>query len=261
MIDIEKSKNSFINFLNRYEDKSTPGFELKVNHTYRVMANSKILAKKLNLNSEDILLAELIGLLHDIGRFEELLYLKKFDSVKFDHASHGVKMLFEDNLIREFVDDTTYDEIISKAINNHSRKEIQSGLTERELLHSKIIRDADKLDNFERIKTTEDCFPGVIESKEEVENSIISEKVYNAIINKECVDIKDRKTPLDMFICVLAFIFDLNFIESLKIVKEKDYINKIIDKFNYENKNTKEHMEKIRKILNDYINEKTKNLI
>ena len=29
-------------------------------------------------------------------------FLKKFDSVGFDHASYGVKMLFEENLIRNF---------------------------------------------------------------------------------------------------------------------------------------------------------------
>ena len=106
MIDIEKAKNSFKKFLDKYKDKEdTLGFNLKVVHTYNVVKNAKIIAIKLNLSEEDIKLAELIALLHDIGRFEEVTALKRFDSIGFDHASYGVKMLFEDKLIRDFIED------------------------------------------------------------------------------------------------------------------------------------------------------------
>ena len=53
-------------------------------HTYHVADNAREIAKKLNLSKEDIELAELIGLLHDIGRFEELKITKELNSVKFD---------------------------------------------------------------------------------------------------------------------------------------------------------------------------------
>ena len=61
-------------------------FNLKVVHTYHVAENAKEIAEKLNLDQEDIELAELIGLLHDIGRFEELKVTKELNSVKFAHA-------------------------------------------------------------------------------------------------------------------------------------------------------------------------------
>ena len=130
MIDIEKAKKTFKNFLNNY-NKNELGFELKIVHTYHVVDNAKEIATKLNLSEEDIKLAELIALLHDIGRLEEITVLKKFDSVKFDHASHGVKMLFENNLIRDFIEENTFAfslaqltyencEEIDKIINEHS---------------------------------------------------------------------------------------------------------------------------------------------
>lgn len=50
-------------------------------------------------------------------------------------------------MIKNFIEDCQYYEIIKKSIENHSRLAIEKGLNERELLHSKIIRDADKLDN------------------------------------------------------------------------------------------------------------------
>lgn len=258
MIDIQKARRSFNQFLEKYNNKNELGFELKVVHTYHVLENAKEIATKLNLLEEDVHLAELIGLLHDIGRLEEITFLKQFDSIGFDHASYGTKMLFEDKLIRNFIKEDRYDEIIKIAINNHSRLAIQDGLNEKCLLHSKIIRDADKLDNFrvKREEKIEAIFPGKVKDKEEMENSILSDKIYETVKKKKCVDIHDRVTALDYWVCVLAFMFDLNFKESYEIVKEKQYIDILIDRFHYNNLETKKKMEEIRNIMNQYIRDK-----
>ncbi len=258
MIDIQKARVAFKKFLGRYRDKDSLGFHLKVVHTYHVVENAKEIATKLNLSEEDIHLAELIGLLHDIGRFEEITFLKQFDSVSFDHASYGVKMLFDDNLIRDFIEDNCYDEIIKSAIYNHSRLAIQDGLDDRSLLHSKIIRDADKLDNF-RVKQEEKIeaiFPGKVNKKEDLENSILSDKVYETVMQKKCINIHDRITVLDYWVCVLAFIFDLNFKESYQIVKNNNYVNILIDRFQYHDLETRKRMENVRTILNDFVDSK-----
>ena len=258
MIDIEKAKIAFKDFINEYEDKSDLGFELKIVHTYHVAENAKKIAQELKLSKEDIELAELIGILHDIGRFEELKITKELNSVKFDHAGHGSKMLFEEDMIRKFIEDSQYDNIIKKSIENHSRLEIEENLDERTLLHSKIIRDADKIDNY-RVKKDEKVeaiFPKRVNKIEDMEESKLSDKVYNNILDKKCVDIHDRVTPLDFWVCILAFTFDLNFDVSYKIVKENAYINVLIDRFKYKDIETKSRMENIRKIINEYIDEK-----
>ena len=258
MIDIAKAKTAFKDFLNEYEDKSDLGFELKIVHTYHVAENAKKIAQELKLSKEDIELAELIGILHDIGRFEELKITKELNSVKFNHAGHGSKMLFENGLIRKFIEDNQYDDIIKKAIENHSKLEIEKDLDERTLLHCKIIRDADKIDNY-RVKKDEKIeaiFPKRVNKKEDMEESGLSDKVYNTILNKKCIDIHDRVTPLDFWVCILAFAFDLNFAVSYKIMKENEYINVLIDKFEYKDKDTKSRMENIREIVNDFIDEK-----
>ncbi len=190
MIDIEKAKIAFKDFINEYEDKSDLGFELKIVHTYHVAENAKKIAQELKLSKEDIELAELIGILHDIGRFEELKITKELNSVKFDHAGHGSKMLFEEDMIRKFIEDSQYDNIIKKSIENHSRLEIEENLDERTLLHSKIIRDADKIDNY-RVKKDEKIeaiFPQRVNKIEDMEESKLSDIVYNTILDKKCVD-------------------------------------------------------------------------
>lgn len=258
MINIKKAKIALKNFLEQYDDKEHVSFELKVLHTYHVAENARKIAQKLNLNNEDIELAELIGLLHDVGRFEELKMTNELNSVKFDHAMYGSKMLFEQEMIKNFIEDRQYDEIIKKAIENHSKLEIEKGLDERTLLHSKIIRDADKLDNY-RVKKEENIeaiFPTRVNKKEDMEESLLSDKVYDAVLNKKCVDIHDRVTPLDFWVCILAFTFDLNFDVTYKIVKENDYINVLIDRFDYKDKETKERMENIREIINKFVEEK-----
>ena len=241
------------------DNQDKPGFNLKVVHTYHVVDNAVMISKKQGLSEEDTNLAALIGILHDIGRFDELKNLKKFDSVGNDHAMFASKILFEEGLITNFIDTDKYNNIIKKAIENHNKKQIEDGLSDKELLHAKIIRDADKLDNY-RVKQEEkieNIFPGIVNSKEELENSLISDNVYNSVMKEECVDIKDRKYPLDYWICVLAFTFDLNFKETLSIVKENNYIDILIDRFNYNT--NKEKMSEIRNVLNDYIEKRLNN--
>lgn len=258
MIDLQKARLAFKEYINKFNNQDDPGFNLKVVHTYHVVDNAMMIAKKIGLSEEDINLAGLIGVLHDIGRFDELKNLKRFDSVGNDHAMFASKILFEEGLIKKFIDDDKYNNIIKKAIENHNKKSIEEGLSDRDLLHAKIIRDADKLDNY-RVKKEEkmeNMFPGVVNSDEEIENSLISDSVYNSILKKECVDIRDRHYPLDYWICILGFTFDIYFKESLSIIKENNYIDILVDRFKY--KNSSEKMNKIRKVINSYIDERLK---
>ena len=253
MIDLQKAKMAFKDYINNYNNQDDPGFNLKVIHTYHVADNAMELAKVLGLSEEDVQLAGLIGILHDIGRFDELKNLKKFDSVENDHAMFASKLLFDEGLVKNFIDTDKYNSIIKKAIENHNKKKIEDELSDKELLHAKIIRDADKLDNY-RVKIEdkiENIFPGVANSIEDIETSLIADKVYDSIVKEECVDIKDRQYPLDYCVCILGFTFDIYFKETLAIIKKNDYINLIVDRFNYTVSYDK--MNEIRNIINSYI--------
>ena len=60
----------------------------------------------------------------------------------------GVELLFgKEQRIRSFVKEDTWDSIIREAIARHSDYEVGDGLDARTLLHARMIRDADKLDN------------------------------------------------------------------------------------------------------------------
>ena len=254
MINLRKAQESFKEYLKDY-DIEDGNIKLKIKHTYEVVNKSEYISKGLGLNQENIELAKLIALLHDIGRFEQVKQTSDFlDGKDFDHANYGIKVLFEDNLIRKFIEDNQYDNIIKKAIYNHNKYKIEEKLNNAELLHSKIIRDADKLDNF-RVKETEhfsNIFPSKYNPKT-INFESISPKVYNDFMNQKCIKLEDRQTQIDFWVCVIAFIFDLNFDISLKYVKENDYIDILIDRIEYKNNDTKQKMEDIRKCAKEYL--------
>ncbi len=254
MIDFEYAKVSFKNYLKDY-DSSYGKIELKIRHTYGVVNASEYIAQKLSLDDEDIELAKLIALLHDIGRFEQIKRFDCFiDNKVTDHAILGNEILFKNNLIRNFIKDKQYDDIISKSILNHNRLNIENTLNDRELLHAKIIRDADKIDNF-RVKSTDD-FENIIDNanREILEHDIITDKIFNDFMNNNVIIREDRKTYMDFWVSYIAFIFDFNYTVGLKYIQEMDYINKIINRLNYKNIDTKQKMEKIREHAIQYIN-------
>ena len=258
MIDFQKAMNAFQNYLKDF-DTEYGKIDLKIRHTYGVVRACEYIVDKLELNEEDKELAKLIALLHDIGRFEQIRQSDCFiDSSNMDHAILGNDILFNNNLIRKFVEDDKYDNIISKAILNHNKLSIEEGLSERELLHAKIIRDADKLDNF-RVKS-EDDFENIIDnaSKEILENDVVSDNIYNDFMNDRVIVSKDRKTYLDFWVSYLAFMFDFNYIYGLEYIKEKNYINIIIDRLDYKKEETKQKIEEIRKHALEYVDNKTK---
>ena len=119
MIDLQYSKKAFENYLNDY-DRKNEKIKLKIVHTYGVMECSKKNAEDMKMSAEDCELAQLIGLLHDIGRFEQLKCYNSFESGTMDHAAFGVRILFEERLIRRFVEEDKWDEIIKTAIGHHS---------------------------------------------------------------------------------------------------------------------------------------------
>lgn len=258
MINFEQAKKAFKEYLQQY-DLEYGKNELKIKHTYGVVKSSEYIAKKLLLDKEDIELAKLIGLLHDIGRFEQIKNFDCFiDSKRVDHAILGNKILFKNNFIRNFVKDDKYDNIISKAILNHNRLSIEDNLKDRELLHAKIIRDADKTDNF-RVKALDD-FENIIDNcnKKILENDVISEKIFTDFMNSKIIVREDRNTYMDFWVSYIAFIFDFNYKYGLEYIKEKNYINKIINRLDYKKIDTKEKMQKIKKHANKYIENRLK---
>lgn len=255
MIDIEKAKKVFDEYVKNYNPNNKK-IKLKIDHIKRVANISKDMAIKLKLSEEDIELAELIGLLHDIGRFEQVRQYNTFsDKDSINHGELGVKILFEDGLIRKFLPETQYDDIIKKSILNHNKRKIEEGLTQRELMHSKIIRDSDKTDIFYVIlhEDVKACYETDNMAKEK-----ITPEIYREFIEEHTIDYKERKNGADTLVCHFAYVFDYNFDFGLEILNEKKYIDKLYNSFTFEDEKTQKMCDEVYKMTKEYIEQKIK---
>lgn len=248
-MDLNKSKDEFIKYTEKY-DLNESKIEIKQEHSIRVMNISREIAQELQLSQEEVDIATLIGLLHDIARFEQFKRYHTFrDAQSIDHGDLGVEILNKD--IRKYIETDKYDELIKLAVKNHNKYKIQEGLDAKQKLFAQIIRDADKIDIiYEAI--------GILWQKRqnEVEESKITPAIFEQVLKNQLIKSEDRKTILDDVIAIVAFIFDINFKVSFEILKNRDYINKMLDRYNFKESKTKEQIEEIRKIANLYIEQK-----
>ena len=234
MIDIKNAEKEFIKYTENY-DLSNENIERKQLHSIRVMKLSTQIAKSLNLSEDETDLATLIGLLHDIARFEQYSQYKTYEDVhSFDHGDYGVKILNKD--IRKYIETEKYDNIIKTAIKNHNKLKIEEGLSEKELLFSKIIRDADKIDII--YEGVEIFWRG---QDKNFENSIVSDFVLNQFKNNSLVK-REKDIEINKILIPI----------NNEIIKISNYLN---EKSNYLQKIEKEIVdinELYNKLLNKY---------
>ena len=224
---------------------------LKINHTFRVIDICEKIAKSLELNKEEEMVAKLCGLLHDIGRFEQWKKYQTYsDSKSIDHGNLGYRILKENNYIRKYLKNTEYDSSVLKAVKYHNKFKVPKNMTKKEKMFSDITRDADKIDILYLYQT------GVFSVDDD--NSKISDDVFHNLINKKLINKKDIKTKADRTAIRLGFIFDINIKYSVQYIKDnhllEDTINKQIKKTN--NKELKNQLQEIKKIINDEIEER-----
>lgn len=250
LIDMIEAKKAFKEYVKKYnlEDEK---IKIKIAHIERVAENSKRIAENLNLSQEDIELAELIGLLHDIGRFEQVrLYHTFVDKDSINHGEYGAKVLFEDGLIRKFIKDDKFDRIIKLAIVNHNRADIEEGLTERENLHAKIIRDADKTDIFTILISGD---KKAIWEKADLSGDKISDEIYREFVEDKRINYKERKTSADILVSHFNYVYDLNFPETRKIIRDNKYIDKLYQRFKFNDAETMKRFNEIYRLSKEYI--------
>ncbi|MBM6898753.1 HD domain-containing protein, partial [Gemmiger formicilis] len=115
ILDRRHAQQAFSDYAAHYNAADSK-IKLKIDHTYRVAALCGRIAASLGLSQPDIDLAWLCGLLHDVGRFEQLRQYGTFnDAQSIDHAAMSARVLFEEGHIRDYLDDADEDELLRTA--------------------------------------------------------------------------------------------------------------------------------------------------
>ena len=240
------SKEKYTELKTEHRDRTDEKIRLKIVHTDGVVHYMTEICRRMNLPEEDCRLAELIALLHDIGRFEQLKRYDSFERDTMDHAAYGVQILFgEQQMIRRFVEEDTWDDIIREAIARHSDfSGYDPSLTSRQLLYVQLIRDADKLDNC-RVKLEEPVEVLLGCTAEEVGRQDISPEVWEECLAHTSVHLEKRKTKMDYWVSYVAYFFDIAYKETMDIIREERYVERVIGRIPYENPETERKMREL----------------
>ncbi len=218
---MEEAIKSFKKYLTNF-DVNDINIKLKIDHTFRVVALAKELSQKLNLNAEDTNLFLIIALLHDIGRFQQIKDYHSFSDTTFDHADYGVKYLFDEGHIKDFIKERENDEIIKEAIKEHNKYTLDiPKFDERTQMFVNLIRDVDKIDIFYSAYLHFD----LVLDEEEITLSCLKD-----LLDKRTVKRVSNMKRADNFITYCGFLYDFNYQESLDILKEKGYVDLFLSK-------------------------------
>lgn len=230
--EIEKIRDWFRLYVQTFR---APGYGelehivLKEKHCVRVSAEMIGLGKDMDLDESDLILAGAIGLLHDVGRFEQYSRYGTFvDALSVDHARLGSDIIRNYGILDGV--DRYEQEIVHRAIINHSGLELSPDEDERTDFFSKLLRDADKLDIW---KVMIDFYSSGGGSEDEAvglnlpDNGEISDEVLDDLDEGRSVDAANLRSQSDFKLLQIGWVYDINFAPAMRRILERGYIEKI----------------------------------
>ena len=228
-----EAEQAFRSYTDNY-DPSDAKIRLKIDHTFRVAEIADRIAASLSLRAEETDFAWLLGILHDIGRFEQVrLYGTFNDSKSVDHAELGADILFKKGLIRSFpmpTEDPLWLDMAEKAIRLHNKLTLPEGLSDREKLFADLLRDADKTDIFRVLSEVpyEDRSAGFSDPRDG-EKLPARPYVMQCVMEHRCVPRTSERSPFEALISHACMGFEIHNDEAVRIVREEGYLWKTLD--------------------------------
>ncbi len=242
----------FQSYVEKYGD--IPEIALKRTHSLRVATQMEHVFKLLKFSEDYTVLANFVGLFHDIGRFEQWRNYNTFnDNKSVDHADYSADKLIKDGLISEIISIRDYDKLIYDAIKYHNKLFLPNNLNIKNeqifqnnldlntaikdnyraltSLYSMAIRDIDKIDILYQYLLSNYFL--------NTDNLPVTDKVAENFFNNQIIDKRDRKNLNDALVLRLSFINDINLTKSLVLIKNNDFINKIRSVYPDKNNMTK----------------------
>ena len=205
--------------------------KLKEKHSRRTCKEMLYLAGELSLDENQKRLNKTIALFHDIGRFEQFVKYNTYSDVRsVNHCRLGLEVLQQtkvlDGLGRQ------EKQLIEKAIEFHGLKELPEDLDGQFLLLSKLIRDADKID---ALYVVTEYYKQYRDNPQEFKLGLelpdgpgYSAEVVEGLLLGQRVDYSRLRTLNDLKLCLLGWVYDVNFTPTLKRIKQRKFLEKLL---------------------------------
>jgi putative nucleotidyltransferase with HDIG domain len=203
---------------------------MKYSHTIAVHALVQRLAAKLHLDNQTTFQVRATALLHDIGRFPQIIESQTYEDMKsINHANFGVRIIQENGVIDHFGNEVS--EAIKTAVRHHNKLALPPEIVGQFRTIAEVLRDADKIDiiriaiefhssELKGCKTgwyTEMSFSPTC-------NHIAAE----ALLAGNVVPLTEIGTVYDEFLLYLSWVNDFHFDFSVKYLAEVGYLEYMI---------------------------------
>ncbi|UCE99671.1 MAG: HD domain-containing protein [Planctomycetota bacterium] len=206
--------------------------KLKEEHSRRTCDEMRYLSDELGLTDNQKRIADAIALLHDIGRFEQFVKYRTYhDPRSVNHCLLCVEVLRQTRVLEGL--ERKERQLIKKAIEYHGRTKLPDNLDGQCLLFSKLLRDADKLDIFyvvteyyKQYRDNPEQFKLELELPDEPRYSA---DVVEDVLCGRRIDYHRLQTMNDMKLCQLAWMYDVNFVPTLKRIRQRRLLEKMFD--------------------------------
>jgi putative nucleotidyltransferase with HDIG domain len=223
---VEKLKVWFTDYVAGFygdDDFVNANLKLKEDHSRRVCQQMRYLADAIGLVTNQKMLAEVIAILHDIGRFQQFSQYRTYKDIdSVDHVKLSIEIINQTGILADF--EAGENRLIKKAIEYHGVRELPAGLNGELLVFAQLIRDADKLDVYYLMSQCykagkDDKFYSQLE-QEYPDLPEISTEVLNDILNERRIDYKILRTLNDFKIMQLGWVYDINFKATFERIKQ-----------------------------------------
>jgi len=248
-VNREEVVRAFNGYVSGY-DSSDEKIHLKIVHTHKVAALCDKVARSIQLSDDDCNLAWFIGMMHDIGRFEQIRRCGTFfDASSVDHAELGADLLFKEGLIDRFASEC--DPMVETAVRMHNKLAIEPSLSDRDALFCNIVRDADKIDIL-RVNIDSPLSDIYNTTMEAIRKAAVSPEVEQVFYQHRCVPRSLRKTVADCMVGHACLCYELVFPFSVEEVLRQGHVFQLLS-FPTENANTAATFDRMKAHLRDYL--------
>ena len=211
------------------EEREQRNIALKETHICRVAANMSSLAREVLRNRNKSLIAETVGLLHDIGRFPQYAQYKTFrDDISVNHGRLGAEVIEHERILRGLP--LNEQRIVIDAVRYHNAFEIPGNLAPETIFFLKMIRDADKLDIwriFAEYYTRDAADREPAAALDLPDTPEYTPAVLACLAERRLSTLASLKTLNDFKIMKLTWVYDLNYPSSFRLASTQGHIEGI----------------------------------
>jgi len=204
-------------------------FDMKEAHTARVVAVMARITSSLGLSADARRIAAVTALFHDLGRFPQYQRYRTFrDPQSENHAKLSVRELTRHRVLHGLT--PAVRQLIGRAIIFHNRLRLPDRLDPETLLHSWLLRDADKLDILR-------VMAGELRKPSSQRNPVITlgldaecgvrEEVYRRLFLGRTMSYTELGNTNEFKVLQMSWVFDINFRPSFEILRERDDLDEI----------------------------------